>query len=76
MNGWEFEDIQKESIDSPEAPLEQDYSTYQKWKVGREDTRNLGPHINTNIGGQMSLMVSKDIISQAAAGEQVIQLDK
>ena len=50
------EDIYKESMNSPEAPLEQDYSTYQKGKVGREDTGNLGPHINTNIGGQISLI--------------------
>lgn len=70
------EDIWKESIGFPEAPLEQDYSTYQRWKAGREDTGNLGPHININIGGQISLMVSKDMTSQAAAGEKVIQLDQ
>lgn len=47
-----------------------------KWKVGREDTGNLGPHINTKVEGQISLMVWKDIISQAAAGGKVKPLGK
>lgn len=76
MNGWELKIFGKNKLIPQKLPWSRTIQHTKHERLAGRILGTLAPNINTNIGGQISLMVSKDIISQAAAGEKVIPLDK
>ena len=77
MNGWELKMFRKNQLISQKLPGAG--CCIQHTKNGMLAGRRLGtlgPTLRPTLGVQISLAVSKDIISQAAAGEKVIQVDK